>query len=156
MHQASVGFHCPNCTKEGKQKVLSGAAAFGGVFQPTLTYALMGLNIAIYLIGAARGPNQMLTDFSAIGRAVLIDGQTGTFVDTSHQYYRLVTSGFLHWNIIHIALNMWALYNLGGPVERILGTRRFVLVYLASLVGGSAGALPVSYTHLTLPTKRIV
>ncbi len=149
MHQASVGFHCPNCTKEGKQKVLSGAAAFGGAFQPTLTYALMGLNIAIYLIGAARGPNQMLTDFSAIGRAVLIDGQTGTFVDTSHQYYRLVTSGFLHWNIIHIALNMWALYNLGPAVERSLGRLRFGLVYAVALVAGGAGAVIASPHNLS-------
>ena len=144
MHQASVGFHCPNCTAKGKQNVRSGPAAFGGTFQPTLTLVLMGINIAIFLIGQAVGADRVLIDFSAIGRAVLLDGSTGGVTDTSHQYYRLLTSGFLHWNLIHIGLNMWALYNLGPTVERSLGRLRFGLVYVTALLAGGAGAVIVS------------
>lgn len=144
MHQASVGFHCPNCVVKGTQKVMSGRAAFGAAFTPTLTYALMGINIAIFLIGEAVGKDRILIDFAAIGRAVLVDRSAGTSVDTSHQYYRLVSSGFLHWNIIHIGLNMWALYSLGPTVERALGRLRFGLVYTAALLAGGAGAVFVS------------
>ncbi len=151
MHQASVGFHCPNCVAKGKQKVLSGRAAFGGAFTPTLTFAIMGINIAIFLIGSAVGSERILTDFAAIGRAILFEQRTSgiTRVDTSHQYYRLLTSGFLHWNIIHIALNMWALYNLGPTVERALGKLRFGLVYIAALLAGGAGAVIVTPHSLT-------
>ena len=146
MHQASVGFHCPNCVAKGKQKVISGRAAFSAAFTPTLTFALMGLNIVIFLLGTAVGDQRILTDFSAVGRAILFEqGSSGvTRVDTSHQYYRLLTSGFLHWNIIHIGLNMWALYNLGPTVERALGRLRFGLVYVAALLAGGAGAVIVS------------
>ncbi len=146
MHQASVGFHCPNCVAQGKQKVLSGRAAFSGAFSPTLTFALMGINIAIFLVGQAVGDQRILTEFSAIGRAILFERTADgvTRVDTSHQYYRLLTSGFLHWNIIHIGLNMWALYSLGPIVERALGRLRFGLVYVAALLAGGAGAVIVS------------
>ncbi len=48
-------------------------------------------------------------------------------------WYRLVTSGFLHFGIIHIALNMYFLYVLGPLLEAPLGRVRFLLLYLASL-----------------------
>jgi membrane associated rhomboid family serine protease len=79
----------------------------------------------------------------------MFDASAGTTVDTSHQYYRLLTSGFLHWDIIHIALNMWALYNLGPTVERALGRLRFGLVYFAALLAGGAGAVIATPHSLT-------
>lgn len=136
MHQASVGFHCPNCVKQGKQKVMTGRAAFGGAFQPVVTLALMAVNIAVFLIGAARPKNQMLFDYGVFG------GTT--------EYYRLVTSGFLHSGLLHVALNMWALYNLGPTVERSLGRLRFGLVYAVALLAGAAGAVIFTPNDLTV------
>jgi membrane associated rhomboid family serine protease len=53
------------------------------------------------------------------------------------QWWRLLTSGFLHADIIHIAFNLYAFYNLGLLTERFLGTRRFLATYGLSLVGCS-------------------
>jgi membrane associated rhomboid family serine protease len=52
-----------------------------------------------------------------------------------------VTSMFLHASILHLAFNMVALYWLGSIVEQTIGTMRFLLVYFASGLAGSAGAL---------------
>lgn len=56
-------------------------------------------------------------------------------------WYRLVTSGFMHFGVIHIALNMYFLYVLGPLLEPSLGRARFLLLYMASLLGGSLGVL---------------
>ncbi|TKK72038.1 rhomboid family intramembrane serine protease [Ilyomonas limi] len=51
-------------------------------------------------------------------------------------YKRLVTSGFLHVNWMHLIFNMLALYFFSGPVENYLGPVQFLIIYFASLVGG--------------------
>ena len=70
---------------------------------------------------------------------------TGTieFIDVTDQWYRLVTSGFLHYGFIHLAFNMFMLFQLGQLLEPVLGRVRFGLLYFASMLGGSAGALLV-------------
>ena len=140
MHQASVGFHCPNCVKQGKQKVMTGRAAFGAAFQPTLTYVLIGINAALWLITIAAGENRTLFDFGAFGPFIAEDGE----------WYRIVTSAFLHAGLVHLGFNMFALWNIGPVVERSLGRVGFGLVYAAALFGGSAGTLLVAPTKLTV------
>ena len=53
------------------------------------------------------------------------------------QYYRLLTSGFLHGNISHLLMNMLALYNLGSALEPFLGSVKFLIAILLSIVGGN-------------------
>ncbi|MFL6127968.1 MAG: rhomboid family intramembrane serine protease [Mycobacteriales bacterium] len=60
------------------------------------------------------------------------------------QYERLVTSAFLHGSLLHLASNMLALYIVGAPLERVLGTARFLTIYLASALGGSLLAMLLS------------
>jgi membrane associated rhomboid family serine protease len=70
-------------------------------------------------------------------------------VHFSHEYWRLVTGGFLHAGFLHIGFNMYLLYVLGRLLEPALGSVRFGLLYFAALLAGSAGALiltPDSYT----------
>ena len=62
-------------------------------------------------------------------------------VELHEQWYRLVSSGFLHYGIIHIAFNMILLFQLGQLLEPSIGRVKFGLVYLAALLGGSAGGL---------------
>ena len=57
--------------------------------------------------------------------------------------WQLISSAFLHANVPHIALNMYALYMFGGMVERVLGTRRFAWLYLASVLAASVVQLLV-------------
>jgi membrane associated rhomboid family serine protease len=52
------------------------------------------------------------------------------------QYYRLVTSGFLHVNWMHLIFNMLALYFFSGSVEYYFGPPQFLLIYFASMIGG--------------------
>lgn len=53
------------------------------------------------------------------------------------QYYRLLTSGFLHGSISHLLMNMFALYNLGSSIEGYLGSIRFAIYLLLSIIGGN-------------------
>ncbi len=72
------------------------------------------------------------------------------------EWYRLVTSGFLHVSIIHIGFNMFLLLFLGRLLEPALGTPRFLVLYLASLLAGSFGALIVEPNALTVGASGAV
>jgi membrane associated rhomboid family serine protease len=52
-------------------------------------------------------------------------------------YYRLFTSMFLHYGLLHLLMNMWALWVLGRLLEAVLGPARFLGLYLVSGLGGS-------------------
>lgn len=65
------------------------------------------------------------------------------------EWYRLVSGGFVHFGLLHVAMNMYLLYQLGKMLEPVLGSMRFGLVYFASLLGGSAGALLLTPDALT-------
>jgi len=60
------------------------------------------------------------------------------------EWYRLVSSGFVHYGLIHIGFNMLLLYQLGLMLEPALGRTRFVALYFAALLTGSFGALLLS------------
>jgi rhomboid protease GluP len=53
-----------------------------------------------------------------------------------HEWWRLITAGFLHGGIWHIGMNMWVLNDLGAEVERVFGTARFICFYLIATVAG--------------------
>jgi membrane associated rhomboid family serine protease len=63
------------------------------------------------------------------------------------QFYRLITSGFLHLNVPHLAMNMLSLYFFGPLIERICGPVQFLLIYLGAMVGGNLLALYVHRSH---------
>jgi rhomboid protease GluP len=60
----------------------------------------------------------------------------GPWIFQQHEYWRLVTAGFLHGGWVHILMNSWVLYDLGAQVEQVYGTPRFLVVYFAGTVGG--------------------
>ncbi len=146
MNTASVGFHCPECAKAGKQKVYTGAAMFHG--RPIVSQVLMAVNVAVFVVSVAMGDGFLRGAIALDG--LLIDGALfGPAVDQGGEWYRIITSGFLHYGAIHLAFNMYALWILGPTFERSLGSVRFALIYLASLLGGAFGALLVSPDALT-------
>ena len=65
------------------------------------------------------------------------------------EWYRLISSGFLHFGLIHVGMNMFLLFQLSRMLEPTLGSLKFTLVYFASLLGGAAGALVASPNALT-------
>ncbi len=90
------------------------------------TYVLIALNVLVFLA-------TMLLENAIYRFGVLVPGQ----VIFNNQWWRILTSGFLHADLMHIAFNMYALYILGRECERIFGPVRFLLVYNFALVGGS-------------------
>lgn len=142
MHQASVGFHCPECVKGGKQQVFRGPPGF----DPIVTKVLLGLNVVAYL--ASAGSTRTDIDFGLLADGFLSDG---TRIGVAQgEYVRLVSSGFLHASLLHLAFNMYALWILGPQLERVFDRPRFVLLYFVSLLGGSAGVMLLDPDALTV------
>lgn len=59
---------------------------------------------------------------------------------TEGQYWRLITCGFVHFGLLHILFNSYALFQVGALVEYVYGTPRYALIYLGALLGGSIAA----------------
>ncbi len=72
------------------------------------------------------------------------------------QWYRIVTGGFLHAGLLHLAMNMLLLYLIGSQLEALLGRARYLSLYLACLVAGSFGVLLVSPTSPTVGASGAV
>jgi len=154
MTVAPVGIRCPdhagNAYKsEGARKVERVARRSGAMRlaarDAIVTRILIAANVVVYLIGVAQGAGindpggKLYVDWLLFGPAVA-DGD----------WWRLITSAFLHASIIHIMFNMLALWWLGAPVEMALGRLRFILLYLVSGLAGSAGALLLDPTAFTV------
>lgn len=157
MQQASVGFHCPECARSGKQRVIKGPVAF----DPLATKVLIGLSVLGYMWALSKGSSlgglgvEALADGGLTGGGYIgLDGQP-IGVDEG-EYYRLVSSAFLHDGLMHIGFNMYALWILGPMLERLLGRPRFVALYAASMFGGSFGVLLLSPTDLTVGASGAV
>lgn len=155
MHQASVGFHCPECTKAGSQQVYRGVASLQA--RPLVTQVIIAINLLAFAAVVASGgvdafwgaTTQIHVDFALIAKffnrvGVEFPGGVG-----DGEWYRLVTSGFLHYGLFHIGFNMYVLYILGPVLERGTGRLRFGLIYGVSLLAGSLGALLASPESLT-------
>jgi membrane associated rhomboid family serine protease len=128
--------------KGGGQRVHRGVPAF----DPIVTKVLIGLNLLAYLWSTVQGgsPTQLSPDAQRLGAlfATDVDTQAQKLIGvTEGEWYRLITSGFLHHGLIHIGFNMYALWILGPQLERVLGRPRFVTLYFAAMLGGSAGVM---------------
>ena len=136
LRPAAVGHQCVDCIRSGASGGRVARGRFGGrvTTDARVTWTLVALNIACYLVEIAY-PN-IINDGLLIGRA-------GPYGVADGQWYRLITSAFLHeplgsgFGILHIAFNMWALIIVGPQLERVLGRLRFLAVYLVSALGGS-------------------
>jgi membrane associated rhomboid family serine protease len=127
---------------------------------PRVTYTLIAINVIVFLTegnltlsGGGIGSNTYLKG-ALLGSSEL-PGLAGQGVAYG-QWWRLVTSGFLHENLIHIGFNMWILYILGQMLEPALGSLKFGVIYGVSLLTGSLGALLVSPYVLTVGASGAV
>jgi len=104
-----------------------------------LTKALVAVNLAVFLwVVADQG--RALSTVGVVSRRQVDLGLTEDLL-AQGEWYRLVTSGFLHFGVFHLLMNMVLLYQLGQLLEPALGHLRFGLTYAAALLGGSAGAM---------------
>jgi len=110
--------------------------------------AFMAINIAVFIWMLIADPASGSGD---VTKAHVDLDLYAPFLKVYDEWYRLVTSGFTHFGFIHLAFNMFALYQLGQIVERAMPHVQFALLYFASLLGGSLGALLVggNEPHIT-------
>ncbi len=120
--------------------------------RPRVTFALIAINVIAFLSeqgqltisgSSIHGP---VIEEGVLARMLTVVGGQGELVTRfpisgEHQYWRLLTSGFLHENLLHIGFNMYLLYLLGMMLEPALGSIKFAAIYFTSLLAGSFGAL---------------
>jgi membrane associated rhomboid family serine protease len=166
MTEASVGHQCPECIADGRRTVRPTRTAFGGSragYAGYVTITIIVINVAVMLIGAAMSGGAALVSGglfgsvtrlhllgAVIGPDIRIDpngfipagtqpGEVFTGIDNG-AVYRLFTAMFIHYGLLHLALNMFALWVLGRNLEAALGPLRFAALYLISGLGGSVAA----------------
>ena len=144
--QVDVGSHCADCIKSARPAVRE-RIRFWNASQPLLiTRSIIVINVLFFLwvtLGST-----VLTNGGAINERELNMALSQYFIDNG-EWYRLVSSGFLHYGIIHVGMNMFLLWQLGQLLEPALDRGRFALLYFAAMLGGSVGALALSPNALT-------
>lgn len=147
MTPTPVGMRCPECAGERTQVRTIQSVSRGS--EPRVTFVLMALLVIAFLASGQFGVDtqgtRVFADLALYGPAV-----------DAGDYWRLVTGGFLHAGLLHIAFNMYLLYVLGQMMEPVLGSVRFALLYFAALLAGSAGALLIEPQAVTVGASGAV
>ena len=154
LRSAAVGQQCVDCVRAGSRGTRQVSAVFGGraVSGAVVTWALVGINVVLYLIELARP--SLGYDLGMVGLGRFTNGGPLQGV-AEGQWYRLITSAFLPppgggLGPLDIIFNMWALILVGPALERLLGHARFLTVYLVSALGGSVALLVLAPYELAL------
>ncbi|MFI5495561.1 rhomboid family intramembrane serine protease [Actinoplanes sp. NPDC051859] len=171
MNEASVGHQCPECVADGRRTQRSARTAFGGSAagrSGLVTKILIGINVFVMLVsvlsggataiagggmGGLLGDSTPLTDWgSVLGAAAY--GPAGQVevhgIAGNHEWYRLITAMFLHYGVLHLLMNMYALWILGRELERALGPLRYLGLYFLAGLGGNVAAYV--FTEPNVPT----
>lgn len=98
---------------------------------PSVTIGIVAVNVLVYLILESQGDTRNGLFIAEHG------GMYPTFLLYDHQWWRLLTAGFLHFGAAHLVNNMVILYCMGSRMERAAGHIRFLVIYMLSLLGGS-------------------
>ncbi len=142
MRQASVGHHCPECVAGHGQTVHTARTLLDQ--RPPVTTTLIVANVVTFVI--QRGSGGSLTRWGTLLGPAIEFGE----------WWRIVTSGFLHFNLLHIGFNMYALWIFGQTLEKGVGAVRFALIYTAGLLGGSLAVLLFAFNQETLGASGAV
>jgi membrane associated rhomboid family serine protease len=134
MTPTSVGMRCPECARQ-RTRVRTLRSVPG---PPVVTRALIAINVIVFLAETATG-----APLGGGGGGTVWDHIVlyGPFISALHRYWLLVTAGFVHDGVLHIAVNMLSLYFVGTVLEPAVGRLNFAAIYVASLLAGSVGAL---------------
>lgn len=132
MNAASVGYQCPECVSAGAASIPESRTVFGGRLtrDGAVTTSLMGICAFLFVTVTLLDLGGGLARWGMQPLAIALDGE----------WFRLVSSMFLHAGWLHIAFNMYVLYILGSPLERVLGHGRFLTLYMLSGIGGSVAS----------------
>jgi membrane associated rhomboid family serine protease len=109
---------------------------------PPVTRGLILANIAVFLLQQMNGAMTYYLGLWPLGTAPF-------------QPWQIITYGFLHGSVMHIFVNMFALYMFGGPLERLFGPRRFLNLYLASIITAALSQLAYAAFTAAPPYETI-
>ena len=167
MKAASVGHQCPECVSEGRRTQRPVRTAFGATRAGARGYAtisLMVANVVVFIVSVISAHNRgsalgggnlsgllgsttpLSVKLAVVGQVDISPVQHVVYGVSDGQYYRLITAMFVHYGLLHLATNMWALWVLGRPLEAMFGPWRFLAVYLVCGLGGNVAAYVISPT----------
>jgi membrane associated rhomboid family serine protease len=132
LHQASVGSQCWECIKAARPPTRERVRR--SMARPLIaTQSIIALNVVAFVAtaGYTANGNNLMNKWVEYGPSIAID----------HEWWRLITSGFVHFGFLHIFFNMFILYLIGQVLEPFLGPWRFSALYFASLLAGALGAV---------------
>jgi membrane associated rhomboid family serine protease len=141
MTSTPVGMRCPECSRQRTQVHTLRSMTT----DPIATYVIIAICVLAYFGSRAGGTGRAFNELLLYGPAVA-DGE----------YWRLVTSGFLHAGLLHLLFNMYVLYWLGRMIEPAIGTARFLALYGTALLAGSLGVLLLSFDSRTVGASGAV
>jgi membrane associated rhomboid family serine protease len=161
MQQASVGFQCPECVRQAQKSSPTITARSLLDRPPVVTYVLIALNAAALIAVVASGGTftdgggQLTLDWGLVAAGQTVPG--GPIVGVAaHEWWRLVTGGFLHAGIFHFGMNMLVLWIIGSQLERAVGSVRYATIYIVSLLAGSFGVMLASPGELTVGASAAI
>lgn len=121
----------------GEQLVQQPQPGLAGIIRPVsgyrITPVLLLINVLIYLVMVGSGVNWLMPD----PELMIQWGANYKPLTLNGGWWRLLTAGFLHFGIIHLAMNMFALVQIGQTIERFIGSWRFLVAYLIALISGN-------------------
>ncbi len=127
---------CPYCGQQVGARavdVRQPGAIMGGLIPQAHFTTILILLINFGLFIGTLFLERTIGETNAIG---VLGAKWGPYIFQGHEYWRLVTAGFLHGGWLHILMNSWVLYDLGAQVEQVYGTPRFLVLYFLGTVGG--------------------
>src|SRR5258708_15760763 len=136
----SLSRSCPEC--EARKAQVDEAPLLPVEEKPSaasfpVTTGLIAANALVFVVMVLRGVSPM---DPTPAQAVAFGADFGPLT-LSGQWWRLVSSMFVHFGLIHLGLNMWCLWNLGRAAEHLLGRFSYLLSYLASGIFGSIASV---------------
>lgn len=139
LREAAVGYQCVDCVHRAQQGVRRATTVAGAVpgSRPLVVPVLVVLNLLVFAVTAAQAGNILTNSRSALFAEWALS--PGTVA--AGEWWRTVTSGFLHIGPVHLAFNMFALWVIGRDMEGLLGRGRFLAVYLLGMLGGAAAVM---------------
>lgn len=118
-----------------KQQEFTNIFSFG---KPLFSYILIALNILFFILLELNGGS------TSIETLINYGAKYNTAIMENGEWWRLISSMFLHIGFLHLAMNMLAIFYLGTAVEKIYGRMRFLFIYGLAGIGGSIASFAFS------------
>ncbi|WP_329053454.1 rhomboid family intramembrane serine protease [Amycolatopsis sp. NBC_01488] len=151
LREAPVGFQCTDCVHSGTQqqrrqhrdyqeaglgvRTIAGARPSGSFLA---TQVILAVNVVVFLVTVVQARSLNDNQTSGIFQVGVLWGQATL---GAGEWWRLFTSGFLHYGPIHIAVNMFSLWMMGRALEPVFGKVRYLALYFVSMLGASTAVL---------------